>query len=229
MHEITLQQFSGPLDLLLSLVEGEELDITTVSLSGVTEQYLKYLDEHEEITTDELADFLTVAAKLLLLKSKLLLPKFLSEEEDGPDLASQLRLYKAFVETSRKVQTLWLNDSRGVFRVEPVRKADGFVPPENVTVDSLHGRMVQLIKRLKPLKALPKTTIDRTVSLKEKIQHIRTLLGKEKKVLFHEVLMNSRNRTEVIVGFLALLELMKQRTALLHQDETFSDIVIESM
>ncbi len=229
MHQIQLQQFSGPLDLLLSLIEDEKMDITTVSLSTVTEQYLKYIDEHEEIPAEELADFLTVAAKLLLLKSKLLLPKFLPEEDEEPDLASQLRLYKAFVEASRTVHRLWLSEKRGVFRVEPVRKVEGFVPPENVTVDSLHTRMVQLLKRLKPLKALPKTTIDKTVSLKEKIHHIRMLLSKDKKVLFHEVLDNTRNKTEVIVGFLALLELVKQRSAILQQDETFSDIVIEGL
>lgn len=226
--EFTLEQFSGPLDLLLSLLDDQKLSISDISLSHVTEQYLYHIEQLEETNAQDLADFLLVATRLLLLKSRALLPQFLPEEDEGPDLADQLRLYKAFIAASKKVHDVWLSSSRSVFRVEPPRKAEGFVPPQNLTLDEVRKSMVQLVSRLKPRKPLPQTRIDSTVSMKQKIHHIRTLLKNRKKAGFHELVASRQNRTELIVSFLALLELAKQKTVSLHQEETFSDIMIHA-
>lgn len=227
--QFKLNQFTGPLDILLSLIDEKKLDITSISLSEVTEQYIRYLDSLEDKKEDELADFLVIAARLLLLKSRLLLPQFMGEEDEGPSLESQLKLYKAFLDASKKVQVLWNTESRAFFRVEPPRKAPGFVPPQNVTLENLHHFMVQLVERLKPIKPLPVTTIDKGLSLKETIQRIRDLLSKKKKMQFSDLLQNTENKTELIIGFLALLELVKQRTVLLRQEGIFSDIVVEKV
>lgn len=220
------EQFSGPLDLLLQLIQNNKLDITTVALSEVTEQYLHYLDSLEEKNAEDLADFLVIATRLLLIKSKNLLPQLLPDDDDGPTLEAQLRLYKMFVDVSKKVNTLWLRPAHAVFRVESPRKAVGFIPPANATLEALHTSMVQLVNRLRPPKALPETRIDRTVSIKEKIDTIRRLLQKSKHIGFHDVVSEARNRTEVIVTFLAILELMKQRFVALEQEDSFGDIVI---
>ena len=87
--------------------------------------------------------------------------------------------------------------------------------------------MLNLISRLKPLKAFPQATIDATISMKEKLDKIRNILKKMKKVNFFELLENSRNRTEIIVSFLALLELFKQKTVFLKQESAFGDIVVQ--
>ncbi len=221
-----LGQFSGPLDLLLSLLSEERLSINDVSLSAVTEQYLRYLDSLEERNADELADFLVVAAKLLLLKSKTLLPNFLPEEEDGGSLEAQLKLYKQFVDASKKVHKLWLSPWRSIGRERTVKKPDGFVPPSNVTAERLVMAMKSIVNRLAPPKPLPQTHIDKSISLKEKIDAIRRLVSSGQRLLFHEILESSQNKTEIIVSFLAILELMKQQQIFLEQSDSFSDIMI---
>lgn len=224
--DISLQQFTGPLDALLSMIEGKELAISDISLSTVTEQFLTYIESLDETNPEELADFLVVATRLLLLKSKSLLPQLLPEEQDERSLSDQLKLYKAFKDASVYLETQWMDPHIAFERIEPVRKATAFVPPENASIHSLHEAFHKLLVRLKPPKALPKTTIDKTVSMKAKISHIRGLLQTHKKAAFFEVVASKQNKTDVIVSFLALLELVKQRTVTLEQDDHFADIMI---
>ncbi|MFH0857900.1 MAG: segregation/condensation protein A [Candidatus Magasanikbacteria bacterium] len=226
-QEFVTKQFSGPLDLLLSLLDEEKLDITDIALSEVTEQYLHHVENLEEKDAEELVDFLVIAAKLVLLKSKKLLPQLMPEEESGVSLEEQLRLYKKFVEASKEIQKHWDSREKSVFRIEPPRKAEGFVSPENLDISALHESFSKLVQRLKPMKPLPQTTIDRAVSMKQKITAIHDLLKTKKKAYFFDVVENAKNKTDVIVSFLALLELVKQKTVLLKQDDTFSDILIE--
>ncbi|PLX26521.1 hypothetical protein C0581_04280 [Candidatus Parcubacteria bacterium] len=231
MNNIRVQfkEFDGPLDLLLSLVDEKKMEITEVSISSVTEPFLGYLDTLEEKDAQELADFLVVAAKLLLMKSRTLLPQFAPEEDDGISLEDQLRLYRRFVDVSKKVNTLWLDDSKKSYgRVEPPVRSDEVIKPENMSQDTMHASMVQLVKRLAPPKPLPETQIDKTVSMKEKIDTLHKLLKKGKEVSFQTLLSDASTKTEVIVSFLAILELVKQKDIYLQQDNHFSDIVIAS-
>ncbi|PIR76474.1 MAG: hypothetical protein COU32_01945 [Candidatus Magasanikbacteria bacterium CG10_big_fil_rev_8_21_14_0_10_42_10] len=225
--DLTLKQFTGPFDLLLSLVEQQELKITEITLSEVTEQYLLHLDSMEEDQAEELADFLVVAAKLLYLKSKRLLPEFLPEEEEDTDgLEAQLKLYKQFVDASKGIDQLWQNKSISAFRHEPPRVAETFVLPPGLTLEKLEQSMVHLVSRIAPPKQLPKTHIDRGISLKERIDRIRTLLKQKKQFRFSDALEDAHNKTEIIIGFLAILELVKQQSLRLDQDGTYGDIMI---
>ncbi len=223
---LTLTQFTGPFDLLLSLVEGQELKITEIALSEVTEQYLRYLDTLEETVAEELADFLVVGAKLLYMKSKRLLPEFMPEEEEEEGLEAQLKLYRQFALASKTIEELWNNGQHGAFRHEPARVPDIFSLPANVSLEALRQSMVQLVERLTPPKALPKTHIDKSISLKERIDSIRQLLAQKESFRFADVLGTAQNKTDVIVGFLAILELVKQKSLVLNQDNTFGDILI---
>lgn len=225
--QIKLKKFEGPFDLLLSLIDGNELDISEVAISEVTEQYLEYLDTLEKVKPEELADFLVVATKLLLLKSKLLLPQLGKEEDDGPSLQDQLKLYKAFLEASKNIDKMWMDGRAGAFRIEPPHRPKEFVPPENLTLESLRESMIQLVNRLTPPKALPQTQIDKAVTMKEKIDRIRQLLKTKKSFSFSEILASGGNKTEVIIGFLALLELVKGRVVGLRQEGVFGEIVVE--
>ena len=224
--QLTLKQFSGPFDLLLSLVEGQELKITEIALSEVTEQYLNYLDTLEETEATELADFLVVAAKLLYLKSKRLLPDFLPEEEEEEGLEAQLKLYKQFVDASIVIEALWNTSTRSAFRKEPTRQVASFVLPTNVSLETLAKSMIQLVSKLAPPKPIGKTHIDKTISLKQCIDSIRTLLKSKKSFRFTDALGDANNKTDIIVGFLAILELVKQKSLYLEQDSTFGDIII---
>src|SRR5437870_4122535 len=101
--EVATEQFSGPLQLLLDIIEREELPITDVSLAKITEDYVNYL-QIQKVPPEDLADFLVVASSLLLIKSRALLPQLQIDEEEGPDLASQLALYKEFVEMAKEIE-----------------------------------------------------------------------------------------------------------------------------
>jgi segregation and condensation protein A len=176
MTEITLDQFSGPFSLLITLIDDEKLSISELSLSNITEQYLAYLDGLEERKAEELSDFLVVASRLLLLKARLLLPQLMPDEEEGPNLADQLRLYKMFVRASRHIQKLWVSELVSYARIESPRKSTEFVVPENVTTERLHESMWSLIKKIRPPKSLPEMSIDKAVSLRETIDRFKTLL-----------------------------------------------------
>lgn len=221
------RDFSGPLDLLLGLIQDRKLSITEIGLSEVTEQYLSHVEELEVVDPDSIADFLVVAAKLLLLKSQSLLPQIFPDEEDGPSLEEQLRVYKRFVEASKHIQDRWMSEARARFRIEPPRKrSEEFLPPSNFNLEALGGSMVQLLGRLKPPKALPTTTIDRRITLKQTIAKIRTLLKKQKEISFNATMGEAANKTELIVNFLAILELARKKDVALKQQEQFSDILI---
>lgn len=226
--QVKIAQFEGPFDLLLNLIGEEKLDISEVSLSEVTEQFLSYLDTLDEDRAEELADFLVVAARLLYLKSRVLLPQFSPDDEEyGPSLEDQLRVYKAFVEASKTINRRWLGPHLSVFRIEPARAPQGFVEPKNLDVAAIHAAMNELLVRIKPPKPLPQTQIDKAVSMKERIDRIRKMLRSKKQFSFSDIVGSGENKTEVIVGFLALLELVKQKNLVLVQTKIFSDIKIK--
>ena len=149
MRNVKDTAFSGPFDLLLQLIEQEQLDISRVSLASVTEQYIASLQAMEELPVDELADFLVIAAKLLLIKSRLLIPgDQIDEDEVGLDLAQQLKMYRTFVEAAQQVSRLW-NRHRVVYQregsamIEPI-----FNPPTHLNAAGLRGIFAAVLKEL---------------------------------------------------------------------------------
>ncbi|OGH66310.1 MAG: hypothetical protein A3B90_01265 [Candidatus Magasanikbacteria bacterium RIFCSPHIGHO2_02_FULL_41_13] len=229
MTLITLDQFSGPFSLLINLIDDEKLSISDLSLSQVTEQYLTYLEGLEEKKAEELSDFLVVASRLLLLKARLLLPQLMPDEEEGPNLADQLRLYKMFVKASRHIDKLWITPAVSYGRVEAMRKASEFVVPENVTKKNLLDSMWHLIKRIRPAKPIPEMSIDKTVSLRETIAKFKNLFKKMNALTFDECLSEKGNKTEILVSFLAILELVKQNIVSLRQEGSFARIDIQKL
>ena len=230
-YEVKIESFQGPLDLLLQLIESEKLEITSVSLMQVTEPFVKLVREnHGKIPPEDLADFLVVAAKLVYLKSKAILPGLSDAElEEGPDLESQLRLYKAFVEASSKIAELEKQGRSTYSRTyRPLKPEVSFVPPVGVTVDMLRDLYRQAARRLEPLLALPKTSGERAITIEEKIDELRSRVSKLMQSSFHRFLKESKDRHEMVVSFLALLELIKQRIVSVEQEGHFSDIRLTS-
>ncbi|MFA7654061.1 MAG: ScpA family protein [Candidatus Magasanikbacteria bacterium] len=226
VSDIKLEKFEGPLDLLLQLVELEKMNISEVVLSEVTDQFLLYLDKLESNRSDELADFLVIATKLVYLKSRTLLPYLYPEEDDGPSLADQLKMYQQYVEASKKINIFWSANRIAYGRTEPPIKPDGFVMPANAQVGDLYNSIIALVNRLRPINPLPTATIDHTISVKHKIEAIYNLIKSRKHLGFKELLSDAHNRTEVIISFLALLELVKDSKASVHQGKSFSDMEV---
>lgn len=226
-YAVKLDQFEGPLDLLLELIEAEKLDISQVSLAHVTDGYLHYVHEHPEIPPEELADFLVVASRLLFIKSRILLPflQGIAEAEEG-DLESQLRIYKEYLDASKNVEAL-IGKRRFLFVHEKLPHVDiGFAPPKKLTSSMMAELLRGVIARLEPLVKVPRAVVEKTVSIHEKIRQIQSLIATATNVRFSSVLADAQSRTEVIVSFLALLELVKQRTVTVSQEAMWGDIVI---
>lgn len=230
MYDIKLEKFEGPLDLLLKLIEREELDITQLALAKVTDQYIAQLQKLPEISAEELADFLVVAARLLYLKSKMLLPllHWGEEEEDG-DLERRLRMYKEYVEAARRVQGMLSEKRHTYVREKPPLSALGFAPPKDFTAVKMAELFREVLRRLVPIVKPPEGVIEKTVSIHEKIRHIQGLIAKHAHVSFHSMLANAETRSEIIVTFLALLELVKQRHLTVKQENNFSEIHLEKV
>jgi segregation and condensation protein A len=235
MMEFTTAKFSGPLGLLLNLIESEELDITEISLAKIADEYVNYVRSVQDINPEEMADFLVVAAKLLFIKSKALLPYLYSaeEEEEIDDLERQLRMYKEFVAASLKIkeqiargQRLFLppltKNRRSQFNL-PV-----FSPPAKVTAALLHEKFLFILSGLtKQLEEkLPETRLEPKISIDDKIASIKALLLDKIRVNFSRLLAGAATKTEVIVSFLAVLELAKQKELFFEQEELFSEIHI---
>ncbi|MFA6410524.1 MAG: ScpA family protein [Candidatus Buchananbacteria bacterium] len=233
MHKIKIEQFEGPLDLLLQLIEEQKLEITKVSLASVTEQYIEILNQsaQEQIPAAELADFLVVAARLLLIKSRALLP-FLDwgEEEEGEELTKQLKIYKEYLEAS-KVITAMVAKKHFSFSRQKLLTGNEieFSPPPKLTKDKLAATFLEVIRGLDPILNLPTEVIRKTINIQEKISQIRKRIYQQATTNFSEILREAENKTEVIVSFLALLELIKQRVVSVRQDKVFEDILIEKL
>lgn len=232
MLQYKLEQFEGPLALLVTLIDKAELDITQVSLAKVADQYITHLKSLTYLDPEAMADFLVVASRLLLIKSKALLPYLLPEEEEEiEDLEHQLRMYKEFLEATKKIETM-IAGKKFMFVREFNRKAivnnlHLFAPPAKLTTNEMKVIFLGVIEGLKPESTpLPEQTIQATVSIEEKIAFITQTIRQAIKTRFSQLFSSAATKVEVIVSFLAMLELMKQRNISAEQGELFAEIDI---
>ena len=216
--------------MLLELIEQEKLDITTISLAQITEQYLDKIKAMEaSIHPDELSDFLLIAAKLLVIKSRVLLPQFLPETEDENELEKALRMYKIYRDASLRVEEM-LAHKRFAFEKRPAKISHkaSFTPPENLNAGDLGRVMRSLILELdKGVSKLPKKEVRSVVSIGERISQLKNMLSQLKEVSFNSFVGKAKHKADVVVSFLALLELIKQRHLSAHQEDG-RDILIRA-
>jgi segregation and condensation protein A len=227
VYQIKTEQFEGPLDLLLQLTEDQKLDITRVSLAKIADQYLEYIANTQNITLEHLADFLSVASRLILIKSKALLPmlEFTEEEEEEiKDLEYQLAEYKKFKEASRKLAELSDNQKISFSRESFWGQRVVFYPPKNITAGDLAKIFSKILGEIPVIEKLEQELVREVLTLEEKIEHLRSTLKEKMQTSFSELVENAKDKVEIIVSFLAMLELMKQQLIHVEQGELFSEI-----
>lgn len=229
---IKLEQFEGPLALLVKLIDSAKLDITQLSLAQVADQYIAHLKTLTNLNPDEMADFLVVASRLLLIKTKALLPYLLPEEEEAiEEFEQQLRMYKEFMEASKKIEKM-VAGKHFMFQREFNRKVlvanlHLFAPPSNLKLNMMAHIYEEVISHIKPIvEKLEEGTVLMTINIEEKIKYIEQSLISKIKSRFSEIIKSASSKVEVIVSFLAMLELMKQRTIGAEQTDLFSEIEI---
>jgi segregation and condensation protein A len=227
-----LPVFEGPLDLLLHLIEREELDITRVSLAQVTDQYLEYISRLEEREVSNLVDFLIVASKLLLIKSRLLLPAppvTADEEEDvGDDLVRQLIEYRKFKKLAALLAQRNQENLHAYVRVGTtvISGSNKTLDMNDVTLDALVEAVRQALDIAPEGSNVSQVVPPITVSVHDKIRLITTRLERRGETTFQEVITGARSRLEVIVTFLAMLELIRTARLSVQQEGLFGRIVM---
>ncbi len=229
-YELQLPVFEGPLDLLLHLIEREELDITTVALAQVTDQYLAYLAQLDKQRIREMADFIVVAAKLMLIKSQALLPRppaMQPEAEDvGDELVRQLQAYRRFKEIASHLHERQKRGLHGYVRLAPLPRLAPRVDLDGATLDDLLTAVQEALDTI-PGSPVGELVAPITVTIVEQTARIEAHLVRRRRIRFRDVLSEATSRVEIIVTLLAVLELIKQDRVQVQQERLFGEIVIE--
>lgn len=238
-YPVSLPIFDGPIGLLLHLIEREELDITEVSLVAITDQYLRAIEAMQEIEPEALADFLVVAARLLYIKSRGLLPHPEGEEEEeerqSGGLIQQLLDYRRFRAAAGELRLRASIGLRTSARLTPPQ-IDRRLDLSALTIEKLADAAQKALSNfpsdpdLPSVRAYPITVAEKIESIRERIRGRAGENGKTGGSLtFSALLSQSRSRQEIIVTFLAVLELIKQREIAAKQEETFGEILLSSV
>jgi segregation and condensation protein A len=231
MYNVILPKFEGPLDLLLKLIEEQKLDIAEMSIAKVADDYLEFVRGAESISLEHLTEFVNIAAKIILIKSRNILPTLEvtpEEEREIKDLEEQLRQYKKFKEAGDKIGFLLKNGKRLYSRDYLIGVSAVFAPPKNISAFDLKKTFQKIIEQIVLPEKLPEEAVRDIITLEEKINELQKTLGERIEICFSQLKSSAKNKVEVIVSFLALLELVKQRIVTAEQSELFEEIIIRN-
>jgi segregation and condensation protein A len=224
--------YEGPLDLLLQLIERAELDITRLSLAQVTDHYLQYIRNLPEKLADEVSAFLVIAARLIQIKSEALLPRPPArepgEEDPGEALARQLIVYKRYRQIADLLAERDTAGLRTYLRLAPPPKVEGAIDLSGITLDDLVAAAQTVLGKASNTPSLNSVVGPQRVTIREKITLITAILRQNKHATFRSLLTKNHSRLEIVVTFLAVLELIKRHLIEVAQDGLFGDISIEA-
>lgn len=231
MYELTFDYYQGPIEKLLDLINEKKLEITIVSLSEVTGGFLEYLDklDKENVKSEVIVGFLSVASQLLLIKSKFVSPSIVlseEEEEEIKNLEERLKIYNEFINAKKNIKSMW-SDNKLLFSREFLKGTDAFFyPHKNLSILSILEAIKkinsEMEKAFKPLVKIKKEMI----SLKNKIEEIFQRI-KDQPKKFND--LHSGEKREVIVLFLAILHLIKKQLIYVKQENSFAEIFIQKI
>ena len=227
-YKVSTPVYEGPLDLLLQLIEHAELDITKLALAQVTDQYLVHLRSLQERAAEDVSAFLVIAAKLLQIKSEALLPRpparEVGEEDPADALARQLLAYKRYKEIA---QTLHAREAAGLrtyLRLAPPPKVQGIVDLSEYTLNDLVNAVRAAFAQADDLPELKTVVAAPRITIRDRIRHIVGKIKIGQRTSFRRLLGKGHTRLEVVVTFLAMLELVKRRYLKAQQETLFGDI-----
>ncbi len=230
-YQINTEVYSGPLDLLLQLIERAELDITRLALAQVTDQFLEYLHHLEEQNAAEVSAFLVIAARLVQIKSSALLPRptlpgIQFEEDPGEALARQLIIYKRFKELSVFLEEREIKKLRTYLRLDttPRTQIAAKLDLSDLTLENLLQVAREIFHDNNNLPPLSEVVSFPRITIRDKIKVILYRLQKGGGISFSNLVGKKSNRVEIVVTFLAMLELVKRHIVGANQETLFGDI-----
>jgi scpA/B protein len=234
-YEVKIDNFEGPLDLLLHLIKESKVDIWEISIADIAEEYLAYIQKMEKLNLDIASEYLVMASELIEMKSRMLLPRqekdVGEEEEEDPKerLIRRLVEYQKYKEVTKNFKEL------ESLRQEFYTKApdnlkeyveEGVVPSSDVTLEDLMLAFQKFLNRKELEKPLQTTVTKKEITVEERRKSIRDILTKRKRVDFFE-LFEVVTKEYIVVTFLAILEMAKKQELLIKQESDFSQIMIE--
>lgn len=238
-YSVNTPVFQGPLDLLVDLIEKRKLFVSDISLAQVTDDFIHYIESHEEFPLGESAEFIVVASTLMLIKSRSLLPQLeLSEEEEQSidDLENRLKVYTRVKELAGGLRLMF--GKNVIFEKEPSRnEIVVFSPDKKTTADNLLGSLKNVLESLPKKEMVPKAVVKRMISLEETIEKLSERIAKGIRMSFKDFTgplapgeeLTQEKKVSIIVGFLAMLELVKRGALRVTQAEgKHGDIDMES-
>ena len=229
-YKVKTSVFEGPLELLLNLVEKRKLLINEVSLAKVADDFITYAKGLEKFPVAESANFILIASTLVLIKSRSLLPALaLTEEEEGSvvELEQRLKIYQRTRQLSHQVAALF--GKNRIFLPLPPERAPIFSPANCLTISFVAGLIGEILKNLPKPETLARVVVEKVISLEEMIENLTKRVNTCLKMNFHEFAeISSEKKVNIIVSFLAMLELVKQGVITVTQNKNFEDIEMET-
>ena len=236
-YRIKIDEFEGPLDLLLHLIKESNINIQDIEINEITKQYLDYINKMEELNINVAASYLVMAAELMEIKSKSLLPPSEDEnsDEDEEEVVSRESLinklleyekYKNMIDTFKDMESVRQN-----IYVKAPEKVSNYVDglivnTDDTSVEDLVNAFKKFLERVDREKPITTKITNKEYSVKERKKSIRNILKEKKKVLFTD-LFEERTTSFIVVTFLSILEMTKEREIIIKQDANFKDITIE--
>lgn len=244
--DIKLQVFEGPLDLLLHLIDKNKINIYDIPIVSITEQYLEYLRTMQELNMDIMSEFLVMAATLIHIKTKMLLPKeenVQEEEEEDPraELVRRLLEYKMYQYAAEELKELQIDAQRVFYKVPTIpEQVSAYEEPldldsllDGLTLTKLHEIFQSVMKRqvdkIDPIRSKFGQIEKEEVRVEDKMKMIREQIRGLSQIRFRALLEVQASKTQVVVTFLAILELMKIGVLTVRQEEIFGDIILDSL
>ena len=238
---VKLQVFEGPLDLLLHLIDKNKVDIYDIPIVEITNQYMEYIRAMEEKDLNVMSEFLLMAATLLDIKCKMLLPKEVNEEGEETDpraeLVEQLLQYKMYKYMSFELKDRQLDGERLMFK-DPTIPDEVKAYQEPVDLDALldgvtMSRLSAIFKdvmkkqhdKIDPVRSTFGKIEKEEVTVDDKLEYLKDYIVSHKKFSFRDILKNQKSKMQIVVTFLAILEMMKMGTITVEQENTFDDIM----
>ena len=238
-YEVKIDAFEGPLDLLLHLIKESKVDIWDIKIEEITEQYLNYIKSMERLNLNIASEYLVMASELIHLKSKLLINRHDDEVEESDeftinseeDLRNKLLEYEKYKELTKDFQKLEEKRNEVYTKLPESLKEylpDNHLPKGEFDLDDLMSAYEKYLERKELEKPLKTKITRKEISMEDKIKSIRNILHSKKKVEFFE-LFDSFDKENVVVTFLSILEMTKNKEITLSQKDNFSPIMIESV
>ena len=232
---LKIDNFEGPLDLLCHLIDKNKMDIYDINLSEITDKYIEYLKEQEELNLEIASEFLVMASTLLYLKSKKLLPKQEEEEEEltEEELIRRIIEYKKFKEISKVLKQNYIQNGNRYYKNQenielPKQKLEKDY--DNTVIPNIYNKLIERnrVKINQNAKNIEKIALVENYTVASKVKEMFKVLVKQKRFVFNKLFsLNKHNKQEVVTAFSGLLEMSRRKKVETTQEELFGDITVE--